>query len=155
MLPGGCTQEVLNNFLSNWTVATGDPAPTVVNSIGGGSVEVDHCLSAGVNDSQNQCSVGFSTYIMAIVIGMNALKCLFVIFVHWKSGKFSAIVTLGDAIASFLQEPDHHTEQMCLATKRTFMSTAAWGQQAIEWWPVKMRWINATTKRRFWITIGV
>ena len=155
MLPGGCTQGVMNNFYSNWTIASGDIAPKTDNSLGGGSVEVDHCLSAGLNDSQKQCSVGFSTYIMGIVIAMNALKCGFVLFVHWKSGKFGAIVTLGDAIASFLQEPDHHTEQMCLTTKRTFMGKTGWQPQALQWQPSKTRWIGATTKRRFWITIGL
>ena len=155
MLPGGCTTSVINNYLSNWTVASGDIPPVTDNSLGSGTVEVDHCLSAGLNDSQNQCSVGFSTYIMAIVIGMNALKCGFVFFVHWKSGKYGAIVTLGDAISSFLQEPDHHTEQMCLTTKCHFMGKDAWEPQAIEWRPVKTRWQGATTKRRFWITIGM
>ena len=155
MLPGGCTSGILDNFLSNWTVASGDPAPDGPGTFGGGSVAVDHCLSAGFNDSENQCSVGFSTYIMGIVIAMNALKCAFVFFVHWKSGKFDAIVTLGDAIASFLHEPDHYTEKMCLTTKRTFMGKEAWQPQAIEWRPPKTRWIGATTKRRFWITIGV
>ena len=155
MMPGGCTQPVLERFYSNWTVASGDTSSSTDNSLGSGTVEVDHCLSAGLNDSQNQCSVGFSTYIMGIVIAMNALKCGFVFFVHWKSGKFGAIVTLGDAIASFLQEPDHHTEHMCLTTKRTFMGKAAWLPQALQWQPKKTRWIGATTKRRFWITIGV
>lgn len=150
IIPGGCTTDVVDKFVSNWTVAS----ETGLH-LGKGSVAVDYCLSAGMNDSQDQCSVGFSTYIMTIVIAMNALKCAFVLFVHYKAGRSSVIGTLGDAVASFLQEPDHSTEHMCLATKRTFMSKAAWQPQAIEWRPSKTRWIGATTKRRFGVTMGM
>jgi hypothetical protein len=152
MLPGGCTQDLISRFISNWTVADHRNG-SIVN--GQGSVAVDYCLSAGLNPSQEMCSVGFSSYIMWLVVAINALKCGFVIFTSWKSDKFDAIVTLGDAIASFLQEPDHYTEKMCLANKRTFMGKTAWRPQFALWYNTKSRWVDSVTKRRFWLTIGL
>ena len=149
---GGCTSDVIDPFISNWAVAE---FKNSTNFMGNGAVPVDHCLSGGINPSQEMCSVGFSSYIMFLVVVVNALKCGLVGFTAWKTGKLDAIVTLGDAISSFLREPDHQTEKMCLSTKRSFTGKANWQPQAHVWQLTKLRWVHSVTKRRFGLTVSL
>ncbi|KAH8589005.1 hypothetical protein B0O99DRAFT_582222, partial [Bisporella sp. PMI_857] len=63
---------------------------------------VDHCL---VNRAEQQCTLQFSMPIMIIVIVMNACKMMIVGFVALNL-KTTPVITLGDAIESFLTRPD-------------------------------------------------
>lgn len=63
---------------------------------------VDHCL---VNRADQQCTLKFSLPIMAIVILMNVVKATMMCIVGLVL-QAVPIVTLGDAIESFLAQPD-------------------------------------------------
>lgn len=64
--------------------------------------EVDYCL---VNRAEEQCTLNFSLHIMIIVIIMNACKVviLCVVGIFFIS---DPLLTLGDAVGSFLTVPD-------------------------------------------------
>lgn len=62
------------------------------------------------------CKVRFSRSIILVVILCNACKAVCMFMVSWKS-EGSPLVTLGVAIASFLDDPDQTTKGLCLASK--------------------------------------
>ena len=152
---GGCTADAIRPFVSNWSVAA-QLQQTNATLYGLGSAPVEYCLSAGVNQTNEKCGLHFSSTIMWIVCFMNFLKCGFVIFVSCYSGCADSLVTLGDAVASFLENPDSTTKGMCLADKRSFPRKGPWGTtEPIMFQSRKTRWIEATTKRHFGSTIAL
>ena len=91
-------------------------------------VKVDHCLSAGVESLQSFCALRYSAWILLIVCILNLGKCTIIYYtayLHLRSGKNprekAPLVTLGDATASFLAEPDTTTEHLPLASREEFI----------------------------------
>ncbi|EMC93071.1 hypothetical protein BAUCODRAFT_96576 [Baudoinia panamericana UAMH 10762] len=98
-------------------------------------VEVDHCLSAGSEPWTNQCTVRYSLGILIITCGLNIIKALCIAYTwilfhrgnkgsdqmapsEWEESK--SLVTIGDALATFLKHPDETTAGMPLAAKEDF-----------------------------------
>ncbi|KAI9036914.1 uncharacterized protein KD926_001158 [Aspergillus affinis] len=79
----------------------------------GDSYTVDGCLSMHVDES---CQLLFIPSFAIVVIGCGLIKlaCIAVI-AHRASTK--KLLTVGDAIASFLTHPDPHTMERCLTSK--------------------------------------
>jgi len=101
-----------------------------------GNQTVEYCLSETVPD---HCRLQFSVPIMIAVIICNFIKLICITLTIWKSD--FTLVTLGDAISSFLETPDPASKGMCTATKKEIQDG---------WWPVSnrpRRWLN---KRTFW-----
>ncbi len=65
---------------------------------------------------EEQCELQFSVVILAVVMACNLIKlgCLL-----WTTVRINqpTLVTLGDAIASFLQDPDRMTKGYCMVSK--------------------------------------
>jgi hypothetical protein len=77
-------------------------------------MRVDHCVS---KLEEEHCKLQFSTNIMYAVIVMNMLKVMvMLVALYWRSDP--ALVTVGDGIASFLDEPDATTAGRCLVGYR-------------------------------------
>ena len=75
---------------------------------------VDHCLA---RKAANHCSLQYNAWIMGAVMVFTIIKVLAVatlVFTHPKGENY--LRTIGDAIASFLEKPDPHTEGMCLVS---------------------------------------
>ncbi|KAK8102321.1 hypothetical protein PG984_015467 [Apiospora sp. TS-2023a] len=79
-------------------------------------IKVDHCLAGGNGDNEKRCGLHYSAYIWEIVCACTSLECLLV-FVVWLRNrrdmkvdrgnkKHRTMVTIGDAIHSFLEYPD-------------------------------------------------
>jgi len=79
------------------------------------SSTIDYCLSERM---EQQCTLNFSIHIGIIVIVCNALK-LIVMLCSAMILRHSPLLTIGDAVSSFLQEPDNGTLQMCLRSQKT------------------------------------
>jgi len=79
-------------------------------------LSIDYCLSDPVEE---RCRLQFSLVIMGIVIGCNVVKTICMVLTLWYH-RSQPLVTLGDALASFLDHPDPTTENMCLANKSSF-----------------------------------
>jgi hypothetical protein len=70
-----------------------------------------------------RCRVDISQTILYIVIACNVVKVIVMAITLWRLNQ-ETIVTIGDAITSFLQEPDHTTKNCCLMSNRTI--NAVW-----------------------------
>ena len=124
---------------ANWTITTYADATCLVQ----------HCLSKPVEE---RCMVQFSVFIMIIVIGCNFLKASCMLSTLWLQ-KSQPLVTLGDAIHSFLKSGDPTTENMCLAGNGWF-SSKIWEKGPIEGQGQRYRWFSSASRKR-WLTCNV
>lgn len=74
---------------------------------------VEYCLSKPAEES---CELRFSLAIVIAVLACNLIKVLCVGLVAWMPSS-TPLLTLGDAIASFLSERDPTTANNCLVSK--------------------------------------
>ena len=77
---------------------------------------IDHCLASSTTET---CKLQYSLVIIVIVVCSNAFKLL-AMLTTLATIKEDQIITIGDAIASFLKSPDTTTSGACLATKNDF-----------------------------------
>lgn len=77
---------------------------------------VQYCLSQPV---QEHCKLQFSVGIMMAVIVCNLVKAISMGFIAWNQDP-EPLVTLGDAIKSFLNRPDSYTDGNCVVKKSRF-----------------------------------
>ena len=99
-----CTQTAGNLCASptqNWTVLDSP---------------IDYCLS---KQTEPSCKLQLSLVIMVIVVLCNFAKALSMSLTIWKPSSMP-LLTLGDVISSFLDQPDPNTENNCLANKNCF-----------------------------------
>jgi len=112
---------------------------------------VEYCLSEQVLD---QCRLQFAVPIMVVVLCCNFAKLVCMVVTIWKC-KATAIVTLGDALASFLAKPDSHTVGMCIATKKDF-DDGSWPDNEPRRWADKWKFrFQAVGLRRWLVTNGM
>lgn len=90
-------------------------------------VKVDHCVSAGVESLDNHCALRYSALILLTVCILNTAKCVaiyYTAFLHYRSDtsprEKASLVTIGDAVASFLAEKDLTTERLPFASREEF-----------------------------------
>lgn len=68
------------------------------------TVEVDYCLAESYH---GKCAAKISTPLLALVVGCNIVKVLVFCGTAWVNMKsFKPLVTVGDAVKSFLKEPE-------------------------------------------------
>lgn len=75
--------------------------------------EISYCLAEKV--LVPDCHLHFAPQLMGPVVLMNIVKCIVTFYVAFRL-RDAPLVTLGDAIESFLKHPDPCTRGMCLAT---------------------------------------
>ena len=107
---------------------------------------MEYCLSQPV---QERCTVQLSLMIMAVVILCNAVKLSCMILLLWQQ-KSAPLVTIGDAIESFMLDRDTITQGMCWANKKTFISQK-WEPSAKPWLRQRYRWFASASIRRWLI----
>ncbi|MCJ1261513.1 hypothetical protein MMC22_001377, partial [Lobaria immixta] len=100
------------------------PFPDHNWTIDGHSIE--YCLNESIPQS---CTLQFSLVIMIIVISCNLLKTVCMGLTVWSLSSMP-LLTLGDAIASFLAEADPNTKNNCLAEKFSFRGSNYAGSDA-------------------------
>ena len=114
--------------------------PWLVTLRGGEEVEVSGCKS---EITKEKCKVQFSLGIMIIVICCNLVKACSMIMTVVRSRQ-PTLVTLGDAIDSFLRIPDPTTMGICFADRRFIerewklgyrVGPRQWTQNGVQrWW---------------------
>lgn len=77
---------------------------------------IEYCLGQKIDEN---CRLQFSLPVMVIVITCNVVKIICMVLVVLGDGS-QPLVTVGDAIASFLDEPDPTTKNICLVDKYFF-----------------------------------
>ncbi|KIW27128.1 uncharacterized protein PV07_06897 [Cladophialophora immunda] len=75
--------------------------------------DVEYCLSERVTE---RCSYNGNIPIVAIVLACNAVKIAGMLFVAFRL-EDNPLITVGDAVESFLNENDKSTEGLCLLNK--------------------------------------
>lgn len=144
---GGCTKWSMNQFRKNWTVvydgrtsySPGDPDEALALS----------CRSGGVHTEDNKCGLQFSTSIMIFVCVLNLIKCLLICGTAYYTRKSELLVTAGDAVVSFLQNPDLHTQGMSTRSKQEIQQGVNWNSEPRRWKTQKQRWYRAASLRRW------
>ncbi|KAK0648169.1 hypothetical protein B0T16DRAFT_455664 [Cercophora newfieldiana] len=119
---------------SEWTV-TGSP--------------VKYCLSQPAGDI---CKLYFSPPIASVVIGMNFIKAVAIGLVLYTL-KDAPLLTLGDAVGSFLEFPDETTESMGVVSRKDFRlhnGYATWISGPKPYDGSRQRRIHATGRARMW-----
>lgn len=112
--------------------------------------KVKYCLSQEV---EGLCSLTFSRTIIIAVIICNLGKLIITSIVAFCI-RDKPLITVGDAIDSFLVQKDRTTEGMCLATKDIIKKTR-WASTSapMEYNSKSVRWFHAASKTRWLICI--
>ena len=83
---------------------------------------IEYCLSEKVDE---HCELQFSVPIIVIVIIANLIKLLCMLYTV-RTHRMPTIVTVGDAIASFLQNPDPTTDGRCTLSNKGVVNDKKW-----------------------------
>ena len=110
----------------------------------------DYCLSKRVRE---HCKLQFSLTIILVVIVCNMIKTVCMAMISWKQDP-EPLVTLGDAIASFLDRPDVTTKRNCIAGRTRFEDANYRGILVSRWHTQHLRWFRAASRKR-WIVCNV
>jgi hypothetical protein len=113
-----------------------------------------YCLSEKVPGT---CGFNMNLIIILIVVICNAGKLSGMLYVAFGSLE-DPLITIGDAVSSFLTSPDHTTRDMCLVSRKDVVKVSHLGGMekfhAPKYWrPVRQRWFNAASKTRWWTCI--
>lgn len=79
---------------------------------------VTECYS---QETDERCKILFSTTICWVVVVINLIKSILMLSIAIGCGDEEPILTIGDAVASFLKCSDDTTTHMCLKSKRDFV----------------------------------
>ncbi|PUU77977.1 hypothetical protein B9Z19DRAFT_1143995 [Tuber borchii] len=140
--PGCSSNELMSNVTSGlpWLVKLGTRE----------DVEITGCTSERTTE---KCKVQFSLGIMIVVICCNLVKACCMVMAVVRSRE-PTLVTLGDAVDSFLEIPDTTTMGICFADRRFIerewrrgwrTGPRQWKQKGVQrWWTSvsKTRWIT-------------
>ena len=108
---------------------------------------ISYCV---VEPVESKCRLSFSLDIMIVVIICNIVKAAVMILTYLKLRE-PTLVTIGDAIASFLDKPDPTTVGICLSTKYS-IGHGKWKAKSPRMWKPRRRfWFKAASTKR-WIT---
>ncbi|KAF4543969.1 uncharacterized protein LTHEOB_6635 [Lasiodiplodia theobromae] len=83
---------------------------------------VKYCLAEVVEE---HCRLQFSFAIAGAVIACNVIKAVCMGYIVWKYRQ-AFLATIGDALASFLDDPDPETKGRCLYSRDTFKKEWEW-----------------------------
>ena len=109
-----------------------------------------YCLSV---PAKEHCKLQFSLTIMIVVIVCNLIKTVCMSTIAWKQDP-EPLVTLGDAIASFMDRPDVTTEGNCIAEKARFEKSKSWDSLSGNWDSKSLLLFRAASSRR-WIVCNI
>ncbi|KAI1800603.1 hypothetical protein F4811DRAFT_556683 [Daldinia bambusicola] len=118
---------------------------------------VQHCLARP--SAPQTCSVNLSGSILGVAVLLNLVSVISMAIILARS-TFDPLVTLGDAIRSFLRNPDPTTASMSLLTKND-VKKGGWGSSEAQFFvPANHFWAQTPTLPRWvlmafaWIMIG-
>ena len=110
-------------------------------------MDIQYCLSRPVPEN---CKLQFSLAIMIVVIICNLFKAVCMGLIAWRQDP-EPLVTLGDAISSFLDHPDITTVGNCTFGKSRSIRTKSWDSVPSIWNPKSRRWFQSASKKRWFV----
>lgn len=111
---------------------------------------LQYCLCV---PTEEHCKLQFSLVIMVVVIVCNLIKFGCMSTIAWKED-LEPLVTLGDAVASFLDRLDVTTEGNCTAGKGRFEKSKSWDLLSCRWDSKRLLLFRAASSRR-WILCNI
>ncbi|KAF4896972.1 hypothetical protein CGCF415_v011381 [Colletotrichum fructicola] len=111
--------------------------PTNPSSIKINDTTAEYCLARP--ESRESCSVILNGSLLGVIAILNLVSVSAIGAVYFFTG-FEPLVTLGDALASFITHPDHTTKASCLLDKKD-VTQGRWGYNEAKYW---------TSKEHFW-----
>jgi hypothetical protein len=114
--------------------------------------KVTGCLAERLED---ECKLRFSWQLATVVIVFNAVKAVILVYIFLRMTE-SPLMTMGDAVASFIKIPDETTRGWCLMNRSTALN---WRQPRAASKPIKYDkkrrpWSNVVSGRR-WLVCSV
>jgi hypothetical protein len=103
---------------------------------------VDYCLS---DPAPSRCQLHFNLAIAVVVTVLNFVKAALMFYVAYST-KESPLMTMGDAVASFIDEKDDTTNKMGMLSIHDHKKGYSPGARA--WNDRHWRWKDATSKKR-------
>lgn len=110
-----CTSQFYMGIPANWSIGVYS-VEIEKEKWSIGSHQISKCFAEKVEPS---CSLKYDARLLAVVIAANAIKVVAMVATLLQY-KQPALVTLGDALASFLRRPDETTKGLCLASREDF-----------------------------------
>jgi hypothetical protein len=100
-----CTLDWASTFVDRWVGTYAyNSGPETPNS----TALIDYCLVGDPGDNSQKCAIHYSAYILPIVCAFTCLESLLIFWTWWKY-RGETMLTIGDAISTFLKEPDRAT----------------------------------------------
>lgn len=109
-----CAIEPDNDYGKCADNGSPDPKNWSVFSKTSSDAQISHCMA---NKAQEHCKVRFNMPLMVAVIACNLVKVICMAIIGWKLDP-RPLVTIGDAIASFLDSPGTYT--LSIPSRNTF-----------------------------------
>jgi hypothetical protein len=107
-----------------------------------------------------ECEANVVPLFLIVVIICNGIKGICFLLTLYVTKKDPPLCIIGDAIQSFINEPDIHTRHCCLASKedyetlspdRSSKRSGRWALNADTWKGGRRRWITAVNQTQWWI----
>ncbi|KAL2020918.1 hypothetical protein VTK56DRAFT_7805 [Thermocarpiscus australiensis] len=119
-----------------------------------GQSSIQYCLAQPQHSPT--CQVNLNASLLGVVALLNSIALVATATVLFKRpSTFRPHVTLGDAIASFLQEPDPTTQGACLLSK-TDIWQGRWPPLEAKYWVPKAHcWLRAMSFPRWLATASI
>ncbi len=122
----------------NWSVYGGNP--------------VEYCLARVAPDI---CELQFNLYLMLGVVVFGVVKVITLCVMVFRSSGH-CLRTLGDAIVSFLEDPDPATKDMCLVSSKQIRKSGFQMTYTPQTFTGRRnRWLNSANTKEFLSSIGV
>ncbi|KAF2821148.1 hypothetical protein CC86DRAFT_359821, partial [Ophiobolus disseminans] len=146
-----CTEAIgrITSSPENWTV--GGACRSHVPEYSNGCREmsamrgpIEHCYSENI---EPRCKVRWSVPIATLVIALNLVKGALMFYTAFGV-KEEPLMTLGDAVSSFIEEPDQSTTGMCLVSFKDIRKQGMHGTGSRIWTRPRYRWESNTSRLR-------
>ncbi|KAI0144643.1 hypothetical protein GGR57DRAFT_481571 [Xylariaceae sp. FL1272] len=166
---------------TNETVAFSPDPPVTKVYLGPPYFEASHCFVQPARPSTDKCRLEYSTHILYTVVVLNFIKLIAILSV-WTSRRIAGrrlkarteergagenargpiaarkevvLSTLGDAIESFMRDPDEATRGMCLLDKYDAVKKLDGEIRPRQWKLSPKRWFSSVTWKQWFSLIFI
>lgn len=114
-----------------------------------GNAEVKYCLSEKV---ESHCELKVALNLLNVVVAFNAAKFIIIVILTASSlVNNEPLVTIGDAAASFIEDPDPKTKGICLISSKDIKTLKKSPSEFSSVYKPKDRRLGSTISRTRWV----
>ncbi|KAF7550537.1 hypothetical protein G7Z17_g5652 [Cylindrodendrum hubeiense] len=116
---------------------------------------IDYCLAEAADDATS--ALNLSGPLLGVIAFFNLVFLLALavaLLLAITRNDFKPLVTLGDALSSFLEDPDPTTQDACLMNKSE-VKNGVWGQREAKFWTANSsRWMSIPSFPRWFVWLA-